>query len=148
MKENESVYFKERLNFAYIPLLAVLCIAVVFSISEMRKDYLLISAGGSDKSEISAFPVRPVVLGGIDFFRHYISPVDGARCSLYPTCSEYSAQAIEKRGLLMGVVMTFGRLMHEFDEKRIKQPQFIKGSWRVPDPLHENYLISHRNTDQ
>jgi len=47
----------------------------------------------------------------IGFFQRYISPVDGVRCQLYPTCSQYGRRTVRKHGAILGFVMIAGRLM-------------------------------------
>ena len=47
----------------------------------------------------------------IGFYRDYISPVDGERCTMYPGCSSYSAQAVDQYGAIKGGLMTFDRLI-------------------------------------
>jgi hypothetical protein len=76
--------------------------------------------------------------GLIGIFRTYISPVDGDRCPSYPTCSEYSLEAIRKHGALVGLVMTFDRLIHESDEIRIAPPVKVYDSYRYYDPVGNN----------
>jgi putative membrane protein insertion efficiency factor len=39
-----------------------------------------------------------------------ISPLLGPRCRFYPTCSEYSVEALKKYGLGKGVWLTLRRL--------------------------------------
>jgi putative membrane protein insertion efficiency factor len=46
-------------------------------------------------------------------FQRLISPVDGPRCRLYPTCSEFARQAVQRYGLLAGVALTCGRLIRD-----------------------------------
>ena len=38
----------------------------------------------------------------IEFYQKYISPGLGNHCKFYPTCSEYTKQAIEKYGAIKG----------------------------------------------
>ena len=49
----------------------------------------------------------------IRFFQLYISPVDGARCQMYPTCSGYGRQAVQKHGAGLGFIMAADRLMRD-----------------------------------
>lgn len=44
-------------------------------------------------------------------YQKHISPVDGEKCSMYPGCSSYSAQAVEEHGIFKGALMTFDRLL-------------------------------------
>ncbi len=49
--------------------------------------------------------------GAIDFYQTHISPVDGDRCPMYPSCSAYAGEAFEKHGAVTGWVMTCDRLL-------------------------------------
>ncbi len=40
-----------------------------------------------------------------------LSPLVGQRCKYYPSCSEYAAQAIERYGILRGLVLAGWRLL-------------------------------------
>lgn len=72
------------------------------------------------------------------FFQQVISPVDGARSTMYPTGSDYARQAFAKHGALRGLVLTVERLMHEGNESQIA-PRIRKyGLWRVYDPVAAN----------
>ena len=44
------------------------------------------------------------------FYDEYISPIDGDRCPMQPSCSHYGRQAIETYGFVIGLLMTFDRL--------------------------------------
>ncbi|MBF0228460.1 MAG: membrane protein insertion efficiency factor YidD [Desulfamplus sp.] len=61
------------------------------------------------------------------FYSDYISPADGERCGMYPSCSGYGEEAIKKHGLFMGWIISCDRLIRcGRDEvnisKRVKQP--------------------------
>ena len=47
----------------------------------------------------------------IEFYHKKISPNLGHRCKYYPTCSEYTKQAIEKYGVLKGIFKGFIRIL-------------------------------------
>ena len=49
------------------------------------------------------------------------------RCKFYPTCSEYTKQAIEKYGIIKGILLGMGRI--------IRCNPFSKGGY---DPLKWN----------
>lgn len=71
-------------------------------------------------------------------FQRYISPVDGERCNMYPTCSSYSINAFKKHGSLKGIILTADRLLHEYDEAAFA-PRIIKyGQLRYYDPVEYN----------
>jgi hypothetical protein len=79
-----------------------------------------------------------VFQGLLAFYRTVISPVDGDRCVMAPTCSLYSHQAIREHGVWMGILLTADRLLHEGDEiprvPRIKE----RGETLYLDPLEAN----------
>ncbi len=71
------------------------------------------------------------------FYKKYISPVDGDRCMMYPSCSTYSKEAIHKFGFFRGFIMTCDRLARCGNDLH-KYPQFIyKGRICVVDPVPE-----------
>lgn len=63
----------------------------------------------------------------IDFYKKFISPIFhywGYDCKFYPTCSEYTRQAIQKYGPIKGVFLGIKRIL--------KCNPFSKGGY---DPL-------------
>ncbi len=47
----------------------------------------------------------------IKFYQQLISPLIGPRCRFYPTCSQYTADAIKTVGLLSGIKLGFFRIL-------------------------------------
>jgi len=47
--------------------------------------------------------MKRLLLMLIHFYQRFISPLKGQTCRFYPSCSEYSAQAIQKYGLTKGI---------------------------------------------
>ena len=47
----------------------------------------------------------------IKLYQKVVSPAFGQRCRYYPSCSEYAAQAIQKFGILRGLVLAGWRLL-------------------------------------
>jgi len=86
--------------------------------------------------------------GLIKFFQIYISPVDGDRCPSYPTCSQYAIEAIRKHGALVGMVMGFGRLIHESDEIQRAPKIWINNSYRCYDPVENNDFWWYKKNGQ
>lgn len=58
-------------------------------------------------------------LGSITFYKHFISPVNGDRCKMEPSCSTFGYQAYKKHGFFWGTLLTFDRLLHEGNEYRV-----------------------------
>lgn len=74
----------------------------------------------------------------VHFYQRYISPVDGPRCPMYPTCSTYALQALAKHGPLTGVFLTVDRLYRENDPHEQQKPIVKWGYVRFYDPLENN----------
>ncbi|HHT66543.1 MAG: membrane protein insertion efficiency factor YidD [Caldicoprobacterales bacterium] len=55
--------------------------------------------------------MKNILLGLIRFYRRRISPWLPRSCRFYPTCSQYSMQAIEKYGSLKGMFLSLKRIM-------------------------------------
>jgi putative membrane protein insertion efficiency factor len=52
-----------------------------------------------------------IVIGFIDLYRSFISPLTSPSCRFYPSCSSYTRQAVVKYGALKGVLMGVWRIM-------------------------------------
>jgi putative membrane protein insertion efficiency factor len=52
-----------------------------------------------------------VLIGSIKFYQYSISPLLGANCRYYPTCSHYSIDAIKKHGPLKGGKLSIKRIV-------------------------------------
>ncbi len=71
-------------------------------------------------------------------YQQHITKVDGDRCSMHPTCSQYSVQAIHRHGPLIGIVMTSDRLIHEYDEQGRSPLIKVGNRWRYDDSVSNN----------
>ncbi|OPJ55454.1 membrane protein insertion efficiency factor YidD [Alkalithermobacter paradoxus] len=47
----------------------------------------------------------------VRFYQKFISPLKGRTCRFYPTCSEYSIQAVQKYGILKGLYISCIRIL-------------------------------------
>ena len=53
-----------------------------------------------------------LILAPVRFYRRYLSPLKPApSCRYLPTCSEYCIEAVEKRGVLVGLGKALWRLL-------------------------------------
>ncbi len=62
--------------------------------------------------------VRRVLLKLIRAYQLALSPLQGPRCRLYPSCSSYAHSAIERHGLGRGIWLGMRRILrcHPFAE--------------------------------
>lgn len=44
-------------------------------------------------------------------YQKFISPLLGKNCRFYPTCSQYTIQALEKYGLIKGSLLSIKRIV-------------------------------------
>ena len=87
--------------------------------------------GSQDRSGL------PAVAYLFHIYKHYISPVDGDnRCSFYPSCSEYAEQAIQKHGLLPGLLMTCDRLQRCGHDRGVRV--IVNNNRVIYDPISNN----------
>ncbi|WP_303722376.1 membrane protein insertion efficiency factor YidD [Malonomonas rubra] len=54
--------------------------------------------------------LQQIVVALIRFYQRFISPLTGQNCRFYPTCSTYALQAIDRYGLVKGVLLFLRRL--------------------------------------
>jgi hypothetical protein len=77
--------------------------------------------------------MRRVAILPIRAYQLLLSPMIGERCKYYPSCSEYAAQAINRYGILRGLVLAGWRLLRcnpwsrggfdPVDEQRLFKPR-------------------------
>ncbi len=60
---------------------------------------------------------KKLAIAAVRFYQRGISPLLGARCRFSPSCSQYMIEAIEKYGLVRGIVKGTWRIMrcHPFN---------------------------------
>ena len=72
--------------------------------------------------------MKKILISLINIYQKVISPISnamGVHCKYYPTCSEYTKQAIDKYGALKGICLGIKRIL--------KCNPFSKGGY---DPLN------------
>jgi putative membrane protein insertion efficiency factor len=79
--------------------------------------------------------LRRVVVLPIRAYQLLLSPVVGRRCKYYPSCSEYAAQAVQRYGILRGLVLAGWRLL--------RCNPWSRGGF---DPVEEQRLFKPRAT--
>ncbi|MBZ9637399.1 membrane protein insertion efficiency factor YidD [Clostridium sp. FP1] len=55
--------------------------------------------------------MKKILILGIKSYRKYISPLKRPCCIFYPTCSQYTLEAIEKYGAVKGSIMGIKRIL-------------------------------------
>jgi hypothetical protein len=79
--------------------------------------------------------MRRVAILPIRAYQLLLSPMIGERCKYYPSCSEYAAQAINRYGILRGLVLAGWRLL--------RCNPWSRGGF---DPVEEQRLFKPRAT--
>ena len=62
-------------------------------------------------SQLLKMNLRTLCIKCIDFYQKNISPFMKQRCVFYPTCSEYTKQAILKYGAMKGILVGILRIL-------------------------------------
>lgn len=55
--------------------------------------------------------MRSICLKLIAIYRYTLSPFLGQHCRFYPSCSQYTHEAIEQHGVFFGIVLGAKRLL-------------------------------------
>lgn len=98
------------------------------------------SGTSASPKESATSSVRIAFLGSIRFFQIWISPIDGKRCGLRPSCSAYGYAAIEEQGPVVGILMTADRLMR-CNIWTVPGPDYtLLPNGKLYDPLSKNLL--------
>lgn len=70
---------------------------------------------------------------------NHLAAVRRGACPMYPSCSEYSRQAVEKHGFVIGWSMAMDRLLRcGRDELKRAPAVLVQGQWKFYDPLVAN----------
>jgi uncharacterized protein len=78
------------------------------------------------------------VRGALTAWHNVLTRADGPRSVMYPTASGFLGQSVAKHGMLIGIMMTTDRLLHEWDEQQRAPRIVIYGVSRVYDPVEAN----------
>lgn len=82
---------------------------------------------------------RSMLSGMFQFYETVITPIDGNRCKMFPSCSRYFKNAVDRHGLLKGWVMGCDRLLRcGGDERRLSSPIWIDRKKHWYDPVSNN----------
>lgn len=55
--------------------------------------------------------MKVILVGGVRFYRRFISPLKPATCRFYPTCSCYAEQALTQHGAVVGSFLAVRRIL-------------------------------------
>ena len=91
----------------------------------------------------AALPVR----WALDLYRSTVSRVDGDRCPSHPTCTAYARQALSEHGMILGVVLTAGRLIGEADEAAFAPRIHVDGRWKTYAPVEDDLAFLRGRLD-
>ena len=89
----------------------------------------------SNESSKPKNEIEFLMASGFNIYKGFFSSQDNPSCIFHPSCSEFSVQALQQKGLLLGTLYTFDRLSrcHRF----IKPDQYVfePSKQRFYDPV-------------
>ena len=74
--------------------------------------------------------MKKIMIGMVHGYQRLISPLFPPSCRYYPTCSNYTIQAIQKHGSLKGILMGMARIL--------RCHPFVKGGY---DPVPDHFSL-------
>ncbi len=82
----------------------------------------------------------------VKLYRKYVSPIDGSDCPMYPSCSRYGMECLEKHGFFIGWTMIWDRLYRcGRDELKLSPWIILNGEPKCYDPVkHNNFWWSQK----
>lgn len=72
-----------------------------------------------------------LMASGFNIYKGFISSQDNPSCVFHPSCSEFSVQALQQKGLFLGTLYTFDRLS--------RCHRFVKPNQYVFDPSKQRF---------
>jgi len=79
---------------------------------------------------------RNLAIGFLLGYRKVISPLYGNVCRYYPSCSGYGLGQLQQRGLILGSVLTLGRI--------VRCNPWSEGGFDEVKPSGQRFLVSDR----
>ena len=69
------------------------------------------------------------------FYKEFVSSQDVEACVFHPSCSEYTAQAVQNRGAFAGILDGFDRLLrcHTFVNEKDYEFDIVTGKYHDPN---------------
>ena len=61
-------------------------------------------------SHLNNKPMKLLLLTLIRIYKYTVSPILGSRCRFFPSCSEYTAEAVDKHGAYKGILLGLKRI--------------------------------------
>ena len=55
--------------------------------------------------------IKRAIIGVIRLYQRRVSPHLGNHCRFTPTCSQYAIEAVQQRGVIMGLLLGFYRIL-------------------------------------
>ena len=94
--------------------------------------------------------MKKILILLIRFYQKFISPMFPAKCRFYPTCSQYTLEAIKEYGAIKGTYLGIKRISkcHPFHEggydpvpkRKIKNLEENKKEWGIFIIYYSNFL--------
>ncbi|MEW6214397.1 MAG: membrane protein insertion efficiency factor YidD [Nitrospirota bacterium] len=80
--------------------------------------------------------MKKILISLIRLYRYFISPLLPTSCRFTPTCSEYSMEAIDKHGIIIGFYLSLRRILrcHPFHPGGYDPVRRLEGDFKQSGP--------------
>jgi putative component of membrane protein insertase Oxa1/YidC/SpoIIIJ protein YidD len=116
-------------------ILVFLSTAILFSwtaaISENSYDILL-----------SETPLHRQDHALLSFYQQKLSVHGGARCRLYPTCSAFYREALDRYGAFWATLMLLDRILYREHGRSLEEYPVSEDGELHMDPVYKNYIMN------
>ena len=122
----------------FVVLLTCCLAGLARAADKLRGPWPQPTLGGSRADGLVTSVPGLAVRGALTAWHNVLTRADGPRSVMYPTASGFLGQAVAKHGMLIGIMLTTDRLLHEWDEQQRAPRIVIYGVSRVYDPVEAN----------
>jgi len=117
------------------PSARCLCLILLLILVTTAKPSLLWARDGMRAPPKPAPVSESRAFDALDFYQSYISPVDGDRCQMQPSCSHYAHTALKTQGLFKGLLMSADRIMRCGNDTKHYQKVWLEYRYHYLDEV-------------
>jgi len=86
-------------------------------------------------------PIRSTLWLGLRFYQKVISPADGATCTMFPSCSQYAIESIQRNGPVLGLWMSSARIVQNHQDATLERCAANGTHYYYSPPQHAEWWL-------